>query len=122
MFGKRSYRLDLSGTCEIAYVEMRSAVARRYREGSFERTTYRRIIRDIGNDWQQLFLIVITSQLVQDAGDIAELYRLRAYDAIHLASGLALQTRAAEPVTFACWDKALELSAIAAKLHVLNRN
>jgi predicted nucleic acid-binding protein len=111
----------LVGTSEIAYVELRSALARRYREGAIEGVAYRRVLRDVDADWQQLFLIVVNSQLVRDAGGIAEQYRLRAYDAIHLASSLTLQTRAEEPVTFACWDKSLQTSAAAAKLHILGR-
>lgn len=109
----------LIGTSEIAYVELRSAMARRYREGSLESTAYRRVLRDVETDWPRLFLVVVDSRLVRDAGNIAEQYRLRAYDALHLASSLFFQTGVDEPVTFACHDKALEASAIAAKLQVL---
>jgi predicted nucleic acid-binding protein len=109
----------LVGTSEIAYVELRSALARRHRDGSLDRADYRRTLRDVEADWPRLFLIAVSSSLARDAGDIAERHRLRAYDAIHLASGLVLQTGAEEPVTFACWDKALESSAVAAKLQVL---
>lgn len=112
---------QLVGTSEIAYVELRSALARRYREGAIDGAAYRRVVRDIDADWQQLFLIVVSSQLARNAGGIAETYRLRAYDAIHLASSLVLQTHAEEPVTFACWDKSLQTSAAAAKLHILGR-
>jgi predicted nucleic acid-binding protein len=112
---------QLIGTSEIAYVELRSALARRHREGAIEGDAYRRVLKDIDADWQQLFLILVNSQLVRDAGGIAEQYHLRAYDAIHLASSLTLQTRAEEPVTFASWDKSLETSAAAAKLQILGR-
>jgi predicted nucleic acid-binding protein len=112
---------QLVGTSEIAYVELRSALARRYREGAIDGAACRRVVRDIDADWQQLFLIVVSSQLVHNTGGIAETYRLRAYDAIHLASSLVLQTHAEEPVTFACWDKSLQTSAAAAKLHILGR-
>jgi predicted nucleic acid-binding protein len=100
-------------------VELRSALARRYRDGSLNRAEYRRTLRDVAADRPRLFLITVSSRLVRDAGDIAERHRLRAYDAIHLASSLVLQTGAEESVTFACWDKALESSAIATKLQVL---
>ncbi len=110
---------NVVGTSEIAYVELRSALARRARDGSLDRSAYRRALRDVEADWPQLFLITIDNRLVHDAGDIAERYRLRACDAIHLASSLALQSGVEEPVTFACWDKALESSAVAAKLRVL---
>ncbi len=110
---------NVVGTSEIAYVELRSALARRARDGSLERLAYRRTLRDVEADWAQLFLITVSNRLVHDAGELAERYRLRAYDAIHLASSLALQSGVEEPVTFACWDKALESSAVAAKLRLL---
>ena len=76
---------NVVGTSEIAYVELRSALARRARDGSLDRSAYRRALRDVEADWPQLFLITIDNRLVHDAGDIAERYRLRACDAIHLA-------------------------------------
>ncbi len=109
----------LVGTSEIAYVELRSAMARRYREGSLESTAYRRVLRDVEADWPQLFIIIVNSRLVREAGDLAEKYRLRAYGTLHLASSLSFQTGVDEPVTFACWDKALEGSAMSAQLQIL---
>ncbi len=107
------------GTCHVAYVELRAAMARRHREGAIEPGPYRRALRDVETDWQQIFLTVVSSQLVRDAGDVAERYRLRAYDALHLASCLTLQIKAREPVTFACWDKSLVDAASEAKLQTL---
>lgn len=64
-------------------------------------------LRDLHVDWPRCFLISVSSQLVKTAGDVADHHRLRAYDAVHLATGLAIKTEAAEPVTFACWDRSL---------------
>jgi predicted nucleic acid-binding protein len=110
---------QIVGTCEIAYVELRAALARRHREGAITRALYRHVLRDIDVDWPHLFLVVVSSELVRHAADMAERHRLRAYDAIHLASGLTMQARAEEAVTFACWDQTLQKAAGAAKLKVL---
>lgn len=106
-------------TCEIAYVEVRAALARRHRESALKPAEYRRVLRDFHTDWPQFFLITIGSALVRDAGAIAERYHLRAYDAVHLASGLAVQAQTEEVVTFACWDRVLAEVAVKAGLQPL---
>ncbi len=107
---------EVVATCEIAYVEVRAALARRHREDSLKPAEYRRALRDLHTDWPQFFLITVGSSLVRDAGIITERYRLRAYDAVHLASSLAVQAQTKEAVTFACWDRALAEVAINAGL------
>ena len=110
---------EVVSTCEIAYVELRAALARRCREGALKPADYRRALRDLHGDWPQFFLIAVGSPLVRDAGALAERYRLRAYDAVHLASSLAVQAQTQEVVTFACWDRALAEAAARAGLHPL---
>lgn len=110
---------EVIATCEITYVEVRAALARRHREGALRPTDHRRVLRDLRADWPHFFLIAVTSQLIEKAGDVAERHRLRAYDAVHLASGLALHARMGEPVTFACWDRSLTQAAARAGLHPL---
>ena len=108
---------EVVATSEIAYVEIRAALARRHREGALKPTDYRRSLRDLHADLPRFFLIAVSSQLVRSAGDIAEKHHLRAYDAVHLASGLAVQTQAGESVSFACWDRSLAEAAAKAGLH-----
>ena len=101
-------------------MEIRAALARRRRDGGLLTASYQRILRDLAADWPQFFLLVANCQLVRDAGDVAERYRLRAYDALHLASALTFQMKLQEPVTFACWDTTLSNAAAAAKLGILS--
>jgi len=110
---------EIIATCEIAYVEVRAALARRHREGALLPVDYRRAVRNLRADWPRLFLITVNSQLVLSAGDIAEQHHLRAYDAVHLASGVACQAQTRESVTFACWDRSLAEAAAKAGLHNL---
>lgn len=110
---------EIIATCEIAYVEVRAALARRHREGALKPVDYRRALRDLRADWPRLFLITVNSQLVLSAGDIAEQHHLRAYDAVHLVSGMEFQSQAKESVTFVCWDRSLAAAAANAGLHNL---
>jgi len=108
---------EVVATSEMAYVEIRAALARRHREGALKPADYRRSLRDLHADVPRFFLIAVSNQLVRSAGDIAERHHLRAYDAVHLASGLAIQTQAGESVSFACWDRSLAEAATKAGLH-----
>ncbi len=110
---------EVIATCELAYVEVRAGLARRHREGALKPADYRRSLRDLHADWPRFFLIAVSSELVKSAGDIAERHHLRAYDAIHLASGLAVQTQARESIIFACWDRNLTQAAAKAGLRLL---
>jgi len=49
------------------------------------------------------------------AADTAERYALRAYDAVHLATALAV---AADDLVFVCWDAGLSAAATRAGLAV----
>ncbi|MCX5735242.1 MAG: type II toxin-antitoxin system VapC family toxin [candidate division NC10 bacterium] len=98
-------------TSAIAYVEARAAFARRRRDGSLPLQEYRRILRDLDADWDHYLRIDVTEPLIREAAELAERHRLRAYDAIHLASAHVVKERLLEPVVFASWDKTLEAAA-----------
>ena len=55
----------------------------------------------------ELTLVGIDGQLARDAGELAERLALRGYDAVHLASALALGT----DTTFVSWDADLRRAA-----------
>ena len=105
-------KASLVATCAIAYVEARSAFARRRREGRLPPGEHRRVIRDLDADWEHYFLLDVTPSLIRQAAKIAEVHRLRAYDAVHLASAALFKERLAGSVThFLCWDNDLTAAA-----------
>jgi len=55
----------------------------------------------------ELLLIGIDDRLARHAGELAEQFALRGYDAVHLASALALSSAA----TFISWDENLRAAA-----------
>ena len=76
----------------ITWVEVRSALARRYREGSLTTTDVDLIVQrfrsDLNNQYQ---VIEVDIALTEAAGQLVNQYPLRAYDAVQLASVLRIQ-------------------------------
>jgi uncharacterized protein len=98
-------------TSRLAFVETRAGLARRRRAAELSPSEHRRLVQDFEVDWDRYVKVEVSEGLVIESARLAELHRLRAYDAIHLASALAVGTRAGEPPTFACWDTDLNAAA-----------
>lgn len=76
---------------EIGYVEARSALARKEREGSFSTDEHDEAIEQLQQDYREVYLSrPITGDLIARAGELAREHALRAYDAVHLATALVL--------------------------------
>ncbi|MBI3075730.1 MAG: type II toxin-antitoxin system VapC family toxin [Deltaproteobacteria bacterium] len=114
-------RAQLVATSGIAYVEARAAFARRRYEGGIRPSEHRKIVRDLDAEWERYLVVEVTDALIREAAGLAETLRLRAYDAIHLASARAVQVQLAEAVVFASWDTALEKAARREGLAALQR-
>lgn len=77
---------------EIGYVEARSALARKEREGSFSTDEHDEAVAQLQQDYREVYLSrPITGDLVARAGELARKHALRAYDAVHLATALVLR-------------------------------
>jgi len=50
------------------------------------------------------------------AGDLAEKHDVRGFDAIHLASAVALREKLASDITFSCYDMRLQITSQRKKL------
>lgn len=111
---------EVVGTAAIAYVEARAAFARRRREGALSRPGHLRCVRDLDRDWPHYLRFELSEPLVFTAARMTARHRLRAYDAVHLASALLMRDRLGE-VTFACWDRNLNAAARRAGLAVLGQ-
>lgn len=98
----------LVATSAIAYIEARVAFARRRHEGAVSAGDYRRVIRDLDADWSRYLIVEVTNSLIREGARLVEAHRLRAYDAVHLASAVTVHRRLAELVIFASWDHDLE--------------
>lgn len=93
----------------IAFVEAHSALARaqaggRLSSGDADEARSRFLLL-----WAAAAVIELDPVLAERAAALATRHRLRAYDAVQLASALA--GRGDDPVTFACFDEELAAAA-----------
>jgi predicted nucleic acid-binding protein len=100
-------------TSDVAYPEVRAALARRRRDGSLSSTHFHVAKRSFETKWMDLLSIPVTPEICRDAGDLAERYQLRGFDSIHLASFAemlrGLQGR--DEVEFSSFDEHLNSAA-----------
>ena len=98
-------------TSAIAYVQARAAFVRRRQERGMSAREYRVIVRDLDRDWARYLLVDVTDAIIRRSARLAESHRLRAYDALHLASAAAVPGRLVEAIVFASWNLRLEKAA-----------
>jgi uncharacterized protein len=110
----------LAGTCaasRIAYVETLAALARLEREGLAPQTA-QEIRTSFETMWESLMLVEINRAITVRAAGLARTHRLRAYDAVHLASAQEIHETVPDTV-FACFDARLNKAAMAQGMRVL---
>jgi predicted nucleic acid-binding protein len=70
----------------LAYPEGRAALAAARRGARLAAAAHTRALEDFESLHVELALIGVDAQLARDAGELAERFALRGYDAVHLAS------------------------------------
>jgi predicted nucleic acid-binding protein len=91
----------------LCYPEGRAALAAAHRGRRLSTTGYGRAREEFESLQSELALVGIDGQLARGAGELAEEHKLRGYDAVHLASALALGT----DITLVTWDEDLKRAA-----------
>ena len=104
-------RHDSAATSIIARAETAATFARAVRRGSLTEVEARAGHRQFVREWKSYLRIRVTESLAARAGEVAWMYRLRGYDAVHLAAALELQERVGTTVTLATFDEDLWLAA-----------
>ena len=103
---------EIVTTSAVAYPEARAAFARRRRERSLTPAAFRRAKGAFEVDWPRVLSLDVSGPLARSAGDLAERHRLRGFDALHLASYLAIVREFPDAdVRFSSADTVLELAA-----------
>jgi uncharacterized protein len=98
----------------LAFVEVRAALARAaFRENPARLTgsDYSRVLREFESDWRRYLRIAASDELVVLAADLARIYLLRAYDAVHLATALTIRDRVTDSTLVSTWDAELARAA-----------
>jgi predicted nucleic acid-binding protein len=73
-------------TSTVAYAETRAALARLRRDGRVTASNLAVAKRELEAQWPTYLTLEATDTLCRVAGELAERYRLRGFDSIHLAS------------------------------------
>jgi predicted nucleic acid-binding protein len=82
---------------EVGYVEARSALARKEREGFFSTEEHNVAAGSLSSDFRKVYLTRrVTGGVIALAGELVREHALRAYDAVHLATALILRDQARE--------------------------
>lgn len=77
-------------TSTVAYAEARAAFARKERLGDLQERGRRQAVSDLDGEWRGFVRISVSNLVAYRAGEMAERYDLRGFDAIHLASATRL--------------------------------
>jgi uncharacterized protein len=91
----------------LAYPEGRAALAAARRAARLTRQQHRRALGDFEELHAELLLVAVDEPLARRAGELAEDLALRGYDAVHLATALAL----GDDILIVTWDADLSRAA-----------
>lgn len=106
-------------TSLVTLVETRAALSRRRHHGDVSPSHHRVALDNFAEDWERVVRIDVNERLVTRAAHLAETHRLRAYDAIQLASGLLFAERLGDDTLFGSWDDTLDAAAAREGLRLL---
>jgi uncharacterized protein len=99
-------------TSVVTYAETRAALARLRRERALTVTKFRSAKREFEEQWPSFLKLDATDALCRTAGKLAEQYRLRGFDSVHLASFAEVARRAGSRGTrFSSFDDRLNEAA-----------
>jgi len=105
--------------CRITWAEAMAAMARRQREDPVSADAIEQARQRLNQLWTFFSIVEVSQDLVETAGSFADGFALRGYDSVQLAAAYTLQRTAAQPLSFACFDRRLNQAAQILKLEVL---
>ena len=105
---------DTVTTSIVAYAETRAALARLRRTAVLTATNFAAAKRAFEDLWPSVLAVEVQAPVSREAGEFAERYALRGFDALHLATFVRI-ARAAKPtpVRFSSFDVPLSRAAAA---------
>lgn len=95
-----------SATSRFTFVECVAAVSRARREGRIGRKEEGAAGRSFEKLWAAMTIVEVGPDIALAAADLARKHPLRAADALHLASAVAISS-SQDPTVFVCWDTRL---------------
>ena len=107
---------DAAFTSRIAYPEARAALAAAERAGRLTRAELGHARDALADVFDRCAVVELGAGIAEAAGDASERFALRAYDAVHLASALAVAEGTTVLLT---WDEQLSAAGRLAGLDVV---
>ena len=104
----------------VAYAESFSAMNRKKREGVLSKEKYEIATEEFKTDWESFEKVEVVDQLNEMIEELTNVYPLRGFDAIHLASALCFQELIEESLHFICADRRLNEAAQEESLNVID--
>ena len=111
-------RAEAAAASVVAYPEARATFAWLKAQGASTEAKHQQRLAQLNLDWESMLRIDLVPAVVRTAGDLAEIYGLRGFDSIHLASALWLKEKTDTPIHFAVFDQRLRAAAERAGLVV----
>lgn len=112
-------KAEAMATSVVAYAEARAAFARLKAQGITTEAKHQQRLAQLNMDWGNMLQIELIPAVVRSAGDMADVYGLRGFDAIHLASALWLREKTSMLLSFSVFDQRLRGAAERAGLVVV---
>jgi predicted nucleic acid-binding protein len=106
-------------TSFVAYAETMASIYRKKREAGLDDLLIREIAGSFRRDWESFIRVEVNEELSESIDRVVEGYPLRGFDAIHLASALAIHKVFPDDFVFACFDDRLARAAESEGLQVI---
>lgn len=116
---RRLLKSDPGATSRLSEVEVASALIRRAREGAFTAEERDRALGSLADDFATLIIVELTPEITAGARALLLRHRLRAGDAMQLASCLHLKREMDHSLPFVAFDDRLAEAARAEGLTIL---
>ncbi len=98
-------------TSAVAYAELAAVVYRKAAEARVKKSLIQKVISAFHEDWSSFVIVAVDNRLNETIHKVIVNHNLRGFDAIHLASALAVSSVITDDFLFACYDERLRQAA-----------
>lgn len=106
-------------TSAVAYAELIAAAYRKAGEARVKKSVIQKMMGALQEDWSSFIVVEVDNRLNETIHRVIAKHHLRGFDAIHLASALAVGSAVADDFLFACYDERLTQAASAEGLRTM---
>ncbi len=97
----------------VAYAETRVGLARALRDGRLNGGGLQNARQKFESEWPGMGVVELNDEILHEAGDLGDVYPIRGFDAIHLASAKQVREQSSREVQFSTADRRLRDAAVA---------